>query len=181
MLKFAIEAPWYTFQKKVKALFGKDPDVIVGDVYEVEDGKVDFAFDLEIRDHEKFLALDRVLSKVRTFGNVTLGIRLFDEENSVETDNAVEQYKTIFKGNPIVKDIKDVQDATGAPHGFVRFRPQVIQFFDDNTEDYNGNWNGLAQDIANEVFETEFRGIHFCTADVRETGNDSGADLCECR
>jgi hypothetical protein len=65
-----------------------------------------------------------------------------------------------------VKDIKDVVDFTGTRHGFVRFQPEVIQFFHDDISDYNGNWSGLAQDIAREVFEGEYRGVHFCTAEV---------------
>ena len=168
MMKLAIEAPWYTFQKKVKALFEQDPDITVGEIYEPGDGSVNYAFDMEIRNHEKFLALDRVLPKVRAMGNVTLGICLFDEENDLGEDGAVELYKTIFDGNPIVKDIKDVRDMTGTRHGFVRFCPSVVQFFDDNLNDYSGNWSGLAQDIAAEVFDGEFRGIHFCTAGVNE-------------
>ena len=168
MMKFAIEAPWYTFQKKVKALFERDDDIIVGEVIESDDGKTDYLFGIEVRSHDKFLALDRVLPKVKTFGNVTLGIMLYDEENTVAEDDRIALYQTIFEGNPIVKDIKDVTDFTGTRHGFVRFQPEVIQFLDDNIADYDGNWSGLAQDIAAEVFDQELAGIHFCTAPVNE-------------
>ena len=132
MMNLKLEAPWYSFQKKVKALFEQDPDFKVGEIIEPNDGKLNYAFDIEVRNHQKFLALDRVLPKVKTFG-------------------------------------REAVDQTGTPHGFVRFRPQVVQFFDDNIADFNGNWTGLAQDIATEVFASECRGIHFCTADVRET------------
>lgn len=168
MIQFAIEAPWYTFQKKVNALFERDKDITVGEVIEPEDEKTDYLFDIEVRNHEKFLALDRVLPKVKTFGNVTLGIVLYDEENAVGDEDRIALYQTIFDGNPIVKDIKDVMDYTGTRHGFVRFRPEVIQFHDDDIGDYDGNWSGLAQDIAAEVFDQELAGIHFCTAPVNE-------------
>ena len=176
MLKFTIEAPWFTFQKKVKALFERDKDIIVGEVIESDDGKTDYLFDIEVRSHEKFLALDRVLPKVKTFGNVTLGIVLYDEENTVGEEDRIALYQTIFDGNPIVKDIKDVTDFTGTRHGFVRFRPEVIQFPDDNIGDYDGNWSGLAQDIAAEVFDQELAGIHFCTASVNEADEVTGAE-----
>jgi len=168
MLKLKLEAPWYTFQKKVKALFERDPDISVGEIVESEDGKVDFLFDIEVRNHEKFLALDRVFPKVKTFGNVTLGIILYDEENANGTEDRVELYRTIFEGNPIVKDIREAMDHAGTRHGFVRFQPEVVQFFDDDISDFNGNWSGLAQDIAREVFEDEIAGIHFCTAALNE-------------
>ncbi len=164
MIKFTLEAPWYTFRKKVEALFGRDPDIRVGEVVETKDGKTDYTFDLEIRSHEKFIALDRVMPKVKTFGGVTLGICLYDAENSCGEDSPAALYQTIFEGNPLVKDIQDVSDFTGTPHCYVRFRPEVLQFFDDNTADFNGNWSGLAQDIAGEVFADEYRGVHFCTA-----------------
>lgn len=165
MLNFAIEAPWYSFQKKVNALFERDPDINVGEIEESTDVRTDYTLCIGVKKHEKFLALDRVLPKIRTFGNVTLGIILFDEENANEQVDRIEVYKTLFEGNPIVKDVKDVTDFTGTRNGFVRFKPEVIQFFDDNIADFSGNWSGLAQDIAMEVFDQEVAGIHFCTAD----------------
>ena len=169
MMKYAIEAPWYTFQKKVNALFERDEDISVGDIVELENGKTDYCMDIEIRNHEKFLALDRILPKVKTFGNVTLGIILYDEENGLNGEDRIELYKKVFAGNPIVKDIRGMEDFTGTLHGYIRFEPEVIQFQDDNLADYNGNWSGLAQDIAAEVFDQEIAGIHFCTAPVNGT------------
>ena len=179
MKKISLEAPWFTHRKMVNALFERDPDITVGEVYQPEDGKTDYAFDIEVRSHEKFLALDRALPKVKTFGNVTLGIVLFDEENTSGVDLGIELYETIFCGNPIVKDIREAEDNTGTRHGFVRFQPEVIQFFHDDISDYNGNWSGLAQDIACEVFEGGYGGIHFCTAGIHEAGADAGKPLGE--
>lgn len=178
MGKLIIEAPWYTYQKKLCALFERDFSIIVGQVYEVNDGCVDYGIDVEVRDHEKFVALDRILPKTKTFGNVVLGINLFDEENTCDADIGIELFKTIFKDNGIVKDIKAVEDFTGTRHGFVRFKPEVIQFFHDDISDYNGNWSGLAQDIAKEVFE-DAKGIHFCTASVKEAEGEVAKPLGE--
>ena len=174
MMNLKLEAPWYTYQKKVKALFERDPEIKVRDIVLPEDGRADYLFDIEVRNHEKFLALDRVFPKCVQFGNVTLAINLYDEENSAGADDVLALYETIFKGNPIVKDVRMVVDQTGTKHGFVRFQPEVIQFFDDDLYDYEGNWSGLAQDIAREVFVDETRGIHFCTATVKEAENSAG-------
>jgi len=186
MVRLGILAPWQTYQKKVKALFEKDPEIMVGDVYEPEDGNTDFAFDIEVMNHEKFLALDRVLPKQRQFGNVTLGITLFDEENA--EDDTFELFATIFDGNPILKDVVDVLDPAGCRHLYVIFAAKVLQFFDDDLQDFNGNWSGLAQDIAREVFSEGLRGIHFCTEDVREAeaaeeetpDEEDGEEECDC-
>ena len=170
MMKLKMEAPWYTYHKKVKELFALDGDIKVGEIYEAEGTGVNFMFDIEVRNHEKFLALDRVLLKKKAFGNVTLGICLFDEENGPGGEDAIGLYETIFRGNPVVKNVKRVMDPAGVERGYVRFQPEVIQFFDDDLGDFNGNWSGLAQDIAREVFEAGFNGIHFCTADKNEVG-----------
>ena len=174
MKKLVLEAPWYTFQKKVKVLFEQDPEISVGDVYQPGDGTADYAFDMEVRSREKLVALDRVLPKVRGFGNVTLHICLRDGESDGADGAGAALYEAVFRGNRILKDVRSVTDNAGVRHGFVRFQPEVLQFFDDDLSDYNGNWSGLAQDIAREVFSADFRGVHFCTADLRE--NESAAE-----
>lgn len=163
MMNYTISSPWYTFGRKVKALFGGDPDYRIGDVREANDGGADYELDFEVRNHRKFVALDRVFPKVKAFGNVKLRINLFDEENGAE--DRVDLIRKIFDGNPAVSNIADVYDAADARHGYVLFRPEVIQFFNDDLSDLNGNWSGLAQDIAREVFE-DLPGIHFCTANL---------------
>ena len=172
MMNLRQEAPWYTWHKKIQALFALDGDIKVGEIREAEGAGVNFMIDIEVRNHEKFLALDRVLVKKKAFGKVTVGICLYDEENGLGEEDAAGLYETIFSGNPVVKNIKRVTDPAGVEHGYVRFIPEVIQFFDDDLFDFNGNWSGLAQDIAREVFADDFRGVHFCTADKNEAGAD---------
>ena len=173
MIKFAMEAPWFTYQKKVKALFERDPDITVGGIYEPEDGTADFGFDIEVKNHEKYLALDRALVKQRTFGNVPLSITLFDEENVNDAEDYAALFETVFRGNPILSDVKRAIDFAGTQLGFVLFRPEVIQFPDDDTSDFYGNWNGLAEDIAREVFLEGYRGVSFCTELVDAADGDA--------
>lgn len=153
-------APWYIYQKQVKALFEHDPQIIVGEVYQQENGK-DYAFDIEVRSHDKYLALERVLSRFKLFGNVALTVNLFDEENSAG-DTVIDVCRVLFDGNPIVESVEDIVDLAGAHHGFVVFRPEVIQFYSDDLRDINGNTTTLAQDIAREVF-SDTEGVNFCT------------------
>jgi len=158
-----LEAPWQTYQKKIKALFERDKDIIVGEIYEATDGGVDYAFDIEVMRHDKYIALDRVLTGVKVFGNVTLGIVLYDEENASNAD-PLSLYKTLFDGNPIVKAIATRTDATGTDWNYICFNPEIVQFFDDDLTDFNGNWSGLAEDIAREVFADNYHSVNFCTA-----------------
>jgi hypothetical protein len=162
MLNYSISSPWYTFQRKVAALFGGDPDYKVGDVRECDGSGADYEFDIEVRKHEKFVALERLMPGVKTFGNVRLRINLYDEENRV--DDRSDLIRKIFGDNAAVEDIEELYDAADARHTYVLFKPEVVQFFNDDLSDLNGNWSGLAQDIAKEIFE-DLPGIHFCTAE----------------
>ena len=162
-----LSTPWDTWHKKIRALFELDPEIKVGDLVHIENGDVHYSFDIEVKNHEKYIALDRVLPNVKEFGNVIVGINMYDEENNAY-DEGAELYRKIFSGNPIVNDVKDAVDVTDTHHVFVRFAPEVIQFFNDDLSDYNGNWSGLAAEIAKEVFENDYRGVFFCTADKRE-------------
>ena len=166
MLNVKLEAPWYTHAKKIKALFGRDPDIEVGEVYDLPEGsEAQYGLDIEVRNHEKFIALDRVMPEVKEFGNVKLAITLYDEENaSINPDAAL--YETLFAGNPVLDRVEDKLDHTGTQVGYVIFKPEVLQFFDDDISSHKGLWSGLAQDIAQEVFENDFRGVYFCTAEV---------------
>lgn len=165
MENISLSAPWSIYRNKVNALFELDKEIDVGEVEHMSDGV--YAFDVVVYSHEKYLALDRVLNRCVRFGNVTLVVNLTDAENEPE-DDTIKLYETIFSGNRIVKDIKDVVDQAGVHHGFIRFWPEVVQFFADDLTDYDGNWNGLAEDIAREVFDDVAHGVFFCTASIEE-------------
>lgn len=160
MMNLKIEAPWQTYGKELKALFAMDKEIDVSEVYEAENADFDFVVDVSVLNHEKFVALDRALVKRVTFGNVTLHVNLFDMENeSVDVDI----FKTIFDGNPIVQDIVTKRDVTGTDWHYICFKPEVVQFFDDDMSDVNGNRTELAEDIARDVF-ADHLGVYFCTA-----------------
>lgn len=160
MIQLVLEAPWQTFHKEVMALFAGDPDIEVGDIY--EDDKTDYAFDITVRKHDKYMAMARLIPGVKTFGNVSLGIVMYDLEN--EECNGASAFQTLFRGNKCFDSVQTREDPTGCAWDYVLFAPEVVQFFDDDMTDYNGNWTGLMEDIARDVFEGNDRGVFFCTA-----------------
>ena len=169
-----LQAPWYIFGKKLKALFGSDPDIKVGDVFECDGSDAArYAIHIDVRRHEKYNALRKLLPAYKIFGNVKLAIVLFDEENINDASDKFTLYTTAFNGNPIVDNMVRRKDQTGTEFLFIQFKPEVIQFFADNTADYNGNYNGLAQDIARDVFGGDYCGVNFCTAPICATDNHS--------
>lgn len=158
--KVNLSAPWETYVKKLKALFNGDPDIYVGNLMDADD----FVVNISVKNHKKFLALSKLLKTEVAFGNVNLHICLYDLENeTMDKFDPIAGFTEVFSKNPNLAVIREITDIAGARHGFVCFKPEVIQFFNDNLNDYYGNWNGLAQDIASEVFRSDLGGIHFCT------------------
>lgn len=103
------------------------------------------------------------------YGNVILGIGVVDESPEASQIPDEEVFQTALDGNPILKDVQGIIDPAQVKHVFFRFQPEVIQFYnDDQTDDYNGNWNGLAEDIAREIFINRRWDIQFCTASKKE-------------
>ena len=174
MNKLNLQAPWQTFAKKLKALFAHDSDIEVSDIYRAEDKDGVQIIDVSVLNHEKFVALDRVLVKEKCFGNVRIVINLFDLENDKE-DPGIAVFKAVFKDNPVVAEIVSKPDITGTDWNYVCFRPEIVQFFNDDLTDVNGNFTGLMAGIAKEVFEGNHRGVNFCTAAVVE-GSASQAE-----
>lgn len=164
---FKIIAPWIEYQKRIVALFAQDSEIKVSSVYEPEGREVDYAFDIEVRNHKKFEALNRVIPDIKEFGNVTLGIQIYDEENVESADDQAAIYKALFQDNSIVDDVRVVTDPFGVQQVYVMFKPEVVQYYRDEMMDYNGLWSGLAQDIAKEVFDTSSGTVHFCTTAIK--------------
>lgn len=173
MNNLKIQSPWQSFQGKVKALFERDPFVEVGELIDGAQSGC-YILPIEVKKHAKYEALVRLIPRTVTFGNITVETQLYDTENGISSVEEISKlFETAFEGNPVFRDVKQARDLTGALHSFVRFEPYVLQFFNDNLADYNGNWSGLAMDIAIEDLFTEYAemGIHFCTAP--NAANDS--------
>lgn len=164
-----LSTPWATYANMLAALFKYDDDILIGDICEVNNEDVQYNLDIEVYDHNKFLALWQILPRVAEFGNAKMQFSVFDLENvSGENVNYTKIFKTIFNDNPILKEICIKPDFFGMEQSYICFNPEVIQFPNDNAGDINGNWSGLAEDIARKVFANFTPNIHFCTASVEE-------------
>lgn len=182
MNNLKIQSPWQSFQGKVKAMFEHDPFVEVSDLIDGAQGGC-YILPIVVKKHAKYEALVRLIPRTVTFGNIVVETQLYDTENGISSVEEISKlFAAAFEGNPIFRDVKQARDLTGTVHSFVRFEPVVLQFFNDNLADFNGNWSGLAADIAMGELFTEYAemGIHFCTAPMaEETGTDTGKPLGE--
>lgn len=146
--KTAISPPWYTLYNKFEEMFGDDPEITL-DIDQKEDG-VYIIF--ESRNSAKLNALDRMLKPSFNYGNVNVFL-----DFRVANDSAINTYDLAidaFSGNPMFEDIipRSFMPGLQPDQVCVILQKKIIQFFDNNLNDFYGNLNFLPTDVAKELF-----------------------------
>ena len=79
-------------------------------------------------------------------------------------------FGTAFEGNPILNKIYVVEGIFSNRFIYVEFKPEIVQFYNDNLGDLNGNVTTLYETIARNVFNENpnLKGIFYCTAAVEK-------------
>jgi len=151
--------PWITFLNEMKALFADDPEVKV--VY--DDNNI--TIKLYVDDLDKADALEKIMPAEKNFGNVLVKINVYPANH--EEDTAADLFARAFDGNPVVKYTHHAETIMGN-FNYVVCRRDIIQFFNDQLNDINGNKSMLIQDVMNDVFGDKASAF-FCT----DTGRNS--------
>ena len=142
-----LSPPWGTYFKTLKAVFEDDPDVTLPDEY-TEDG-ANVTIDVSIADPIKYLALSQLLRTEIDYGNVTVKVNLTCSAN--KTDSEYSLYKAAFTGNRRVRRFFDALDFTKTKHTYMLLENELVQFFNDDLTDYQGNANLLPKDAFTAV------------------------------
>lgn len=148
-----LSPPWITYYHEVDELFKRDKSVSV--VFDNASCTLRILVDGE----EKADALSKLFPITKEFGNVVMKIDVIPA-NKVSEDK-ISLFEKAFKDNSIFRYATDVS-AAGFSAGYVVFEKSVVQFFNDNLGDINGNKSTLYEDIARDVFG-EIPGVYFCT------------------
>jgi hypothetical protein len=157
-----LSPPWYTYHRKVQALFGGDPQVMVKDLAEVQGG---YEYMILVNNTEKASAIKTLLKNPVSIGSVNVHAAILgpDENDIKETDVIdLELCEKAFSGNPIFKETV-IRSYAMYEFGYCVFKKQVVQFWNDDLSDYYGNYSGLAADIAKEILNP-CEGVMYCTA-----------------
>lgn len=148
-----LSAPWYFYYRELKVLFGEDPEVKVV----LDEGEMEVK--LYVSNDRKADALQQLLPAKKDFGNVTLKVTVVPA-NDGQT-GMTKLFEDAFLGNPVLSDLVHLDTPMGS-FDYAIFRKEVVQFFNDDLSDINGNCSTLYQDIARDVFD-EDTGVFFCT------------------
>ena len=171
--KMKLSPPWITYYHKVQALFEKDDSVIV----DFDEDKCYLNIVIK-EDVEKGEAIRMLLPFEKNFGNNIMKINVMTtkDEKSIPTTAL---FANAFKGNPIVEDIINTSDIFRDNQTYIMFQNKVVQFFNDNINDYNGMCSILYQDIAKDVFK-DFVDAHYCTStNINKDKEIKSADFVE--
>ena len=135
-----LSAPWYTYAKKVKAFFAYDDEVSVGDLEKLDDPST-------------------------TGGSYLLTITVKDPTKAYALEKLVRP--DTFKGHLAVADVAK-KLVPGGKVVYLRFLPEIIQFFDDDISDYSGNYTELINKAAEDIIDFDNYCARPCIVDLKE-------------
>ena len=160
-----ISSPWIRYVHKIKALFGKDPEIHI----DWNDEKM--LLTLRVDNQRKSDALSELLPVMKKFGNVDILINVVPA-NKIDKCS-INTIKAAFEGNPIVSKYYEVPDVMTNRMYYMMFEPEDVQYYDYNLADPRGFVSTLYQDIAADIIE-EHDGVYFCTDDYinKESGDE---------
>lgn len=157
--RITMSPPWIGFFRKIEALFKEDPEITIR---YIEDP---ITIKLYVNNQAKAEALSILLPKSRTFGGVTAYVQVVPSNIAKDVSNA-SLFKTAFEGNPVFDEMIDVEGVFINPIHYCVFRKEVVQYWDDNLADPNGNISTLYQALASDIFsDTDTKGVIFCTGE----------------
>ena len=155
--RLTLVSPWINFYREVEELFKYDPEVRVefidGDEKEIK---------MYVKNGYKAVALDRIMPKEKTFGNIVVKVTVIPA-NTPEEWSILDAFDVAFKGNHIY----DHSSEKVTPFGtfrYVLFDARVVQYANDDIGDAYQIRSTLYQEICKDVFSDTAHDVHFCTS-----------------
>lgn len=154
-LELDLSAPWYVFHTQVFKLFEQDAEVIVDE--ELEETETGFIFGIYSKNIKKIQAIKKLIGSKVVFGDVAVDIDYGENEN----EDVAEVWKDAFSGNPLFCGIVSADIPFDGSCDYAIFKRDIIDFYDDNISDVNGNSHYIVADLVKEVVSN--KDIFICT------------------
>jgi hypothetical protein len=156
-MNMKLSPPWINFYNEIKDLFEQDSEIKIKFNEEVPE------INLFVDNARKADALAALLPETKEFGNVTMKINVVPAN---KTPSKLDLMLEAFLGNPALAYVWSSDTSLGT-FQYAVFENKVVQYFNDDLQDINGNRSTLYQDIAKDVFG-EATGINFCTESIQK-------------
>lgn len=150
--------PWATLWSQINAAFAGDALVSVNPP---DDSANPFVIVLTVNDYTKAVAIASLLKARHDFGNVSVVVKVCNRQGSQiggVSPNSADELSLIvrvaFNGNLLLTDVV-VRDLMGRQRVFPVIAKTVIQFYNDDLSELNGNYNAVAAAVLSEICEVE--------------------------
>lgn len=152
--------PSYTLQNKVKAMFGKDPGVVVTNL---TSSGTSCKFDINVNDATKAAAIKAIIKSPVSIGNILVTINVNGPDGKPAVQSHLDPVTTLnnaFSGNPIFQGVEVSQNYSY----YCIFAKPVIQFYNDDLSSYKGYYSAMTSDVAKEILTTTISSssINYC-------------------
>jgi len=136
-----LSAPWYTYVRKLRALFEADPEVRV--LFHEDTNTVELVADTV----KKAEAIRKLLPTEVRFGHILVKVHVISASQPAPGIHSI--IREAFKGNP---NFVDCLTSIGPVSStFVVFANKVVQIWNDDITDANGLLSTLPEAVASEV------------------------------
>lgn len=153
MENMKLSAPWMTFVHELEALFAEDTEV------KVQYNENTNVVKLYVDNSDKAAALEQLIPAKKEFGNVSVTVEVIPPNLAEASKEDV--FARAFVGNPALAYTTSYDNPLGHLT-YIVFAKKVVQFFNDQLDDINGNKSMLLQEIAHDVFGEDHR-VFYCT------------------
>lgn len=150
-----LSSPWYTFYSDMEALFKNDKDIMM------DFNDEDMVITMRVTGQAKAEALAQILPDEVEFGNIVVKI-IIKPSNLEEKVSYVKLFQQAFMGNDVLKNAVELNTPMGDFY-YAIFKKEVVQYYNDQMNDINGNRTTLYENIAKEVFRPEIK-MFYCTS-----------------
>lgn len=167
-----LSPPWYITWNEVKAAVEKTPGVTVGPL---DVSKQPYAVPITVQDHDQAVAMASILVP-RDGPYVTVQVTdgagaTVPPAAPANAEELASMFQTALAGNPYLAAVK-IRPFGPFPESplavWPLFAPAVIQFYDDDTSDYFGNFSGTVAAVFQRILNPAPGGIRVCPSTARQ-------------
>ncbi|MGE6615093.1 hypothetical protein [Bacillus mycoides] len=154
-----LSPPWITYFNEIKYSVGIDPDVAVGPLIPVDGNYIIL---IKVVGDEKAVALATLLKPTMQFGNINVEVVVSNNENQIVSSipcpldafEIAHLFQVALGNNPYFQEVVVQPQLPGGQNVvFPVFKPEVIQFFNDDISNLCQTFTAVASDVFSDVMK----------------------------
>lgn len=160
-----LSPPWNTYFNEIKFSIGTDPEVTVGPLIPAGDNYIIL---ITVTGNEKARALATLLKPTVNFGNVNVSVFVSNREGQLVSSfpcpldafEIAHLVRVALKGNPYFAEVVAQPQLPGGKNVvYPVFKPEVIQFFNDDISNLCNTFVAVAASVFKDVMKGAVCGV----------------------